>query len=263
MTAVLDLEKPFDQWGASAFEKVRSLQGDVARAVETRRTLRFEMAGHGYYVKYHKGLSVGELVKNLLTLRMPIYSAKNEWQAVRHLSVAGVDTLKAVGYGYRGVAPLWTESFLITEELTDCINLGETVESGLWDTLTIAQKRDLLRLFAETVRGMHRAGVNHRDCYLCHFLWQRKTGRLFIIDLHRSQIRDKVPERWLIKDLASLYFSARELPVPRTYFFRFLKIYLPGEDLRRVLDKLTPVIRARVKKMAHHHKNLVKKRGFS
>ena len=36
----LILKKPFDQWGERAFDKVRSLQGTVARSLETRKTLR-------------------------------------------------------------------------------------------------------------------------------------------------------------------------------------------------------------------------------
>lgn len=39
----LILKKPFDQWGERAFDKVRSLQGTVARSLETRKTLRFEL----------------------------------------------------------------------------------------------------------------------------------------------------------------------------------------------------------------------------
>ena len=73
----LILNKPFDQWGERAFDKVRSLQGTVARSLETRKTLRFEMEGDAYYAKYHKGGNVGELLKKLLSLRMPVFSAKN------------------------------------------------------------------------------------------------------------------------------------------------------------------------------------------
>ena len=100
----LILKKPFDQWGQQAFEKVRSLQGTVARSLETRKTLRFEMEGGAYYAKYHKGGSVGELLKNLLSLRMPVFSAKNEWEAIEHLHRHGVDTMTAAAYGYRGAS---------------------------------------------------------------------------------------------------------------------------------------------------------------
>ena len=130
----LILNKPFDQWGRRAFEEMRSLQGTVARSLETRKTLRFEMGGGAYYAKYHKGGSVGELLKNLLSLRMPVFSAKNEWEAIEHLHRHGVDTMTAVAYGYRGVAPLWSESFLITEELKNSISLEDVSLKCVWET---------------------------------------------------------------------------------------------------------------------------------
>ena len=253
----LILKKPFDQWGERAFEEVRSLQGTVARSLETRRTLRFEMKGGAYYAKYHKGGSVGELLKNLLSLRMPVFSAKNEWEAIEHLHRHGVDTMTAVAYGYRGVAPLWTESFLITDELKNCISLEDVFLRGVWKTLTVAVRRDLVRLLAETVKKMHEAGVNHRDCYLCHFLWNREENRLYIIDLHRSQIRTHVPHRWLLKDIASLYFSALSQDVPSTYLLRFSRFY--GEE---TLKDLMPSISKKVDQIRRHNKSLKEKRGF-
>lgn len=253
----LILKKPFDQWGQRAFDEVRSLQGTVARSLETRKTLRFEMEGGAYYAKYHKGGSVGELLKNLLSLRMPVFSAKNEWEAIEHLHRHGVDTMTAVAYGYRGVAPLWTESFLITEELKNCISLEDVFLKGVWKTLTVIERRDLVRLLAETVKKMHGAGVNHRDCYLCHFLWNREENRLYIIDLHRSQIRANVPHRWLLKDVASLYFSALSQNVPSTYLLRFSRLY--GEE---TLWDLLPSISKKVDKIKRHNKSLKEKRGF-
>lgn len=253
----LILKKPFDQWGQQAFEKVRSLQGTVARSLETRKTLRFEMEDGAYYAKYHRGGSVGELLKNLLSLRMPVFSAKNEWEAIEHLHRHGVDTMTAVAYGYRGVAPLWAESFLITEELKNCISLEDVFLKGVWETLTVAERRDLVRLLAETVKRMHEAGVNHRDCYLCHFLWNREENRLYIIDLHRSQIRASVPHRWLLKDIASLYFSSLSQDIPATYFMRFAKVY--GQDK---LKDLLPSILKKVEKIRRHNRSLKEKRGF-
>src|SRR5690606_40875569 len=52
------------------------------------------------------------------------------------------------------------------------------------------------------------SGVNHRDCYICHFLLHTDKAvdpddlRLSVIDLHRAQVRDATPRRWRDKDLA-------------------------------------------------------------
>ncbi|EGP1730363.1 lipopolysaccharide core heptose(I) kinase RfaP, partial [Salmonella enterica subsp. enterica serovar Heidelberg] len=41
--------------GKDAFEEVKTLQGEVFRELETRRTLRFELDGKSYFLKWHKG----------------------------------------------------------------------------------------------------------------------------------------------------------------------------------------------------------------
>jgi len=93
---------------------------------------------------------------------------------------------------------------------------------------------------ARMTRRMHQAGVNHRDCYICHFLLhidQPPTAdnfRLSLIDLHRAQIRPRVPRRWRDKDLAGLYFSALNIGLTRRDKLRFLQTYF-DRPLRQVL----------------------------
>jgi heptose I phosphotransferase len=78
---------------------------------------------------------------------------------------------------------------------------------------------------------MHRGGVNHRDCYICHFLLQQPMPskiediKLSVIDLHRAQIRQHVPRRWRNKDLIGLYFSSLEIGLTSRDIYRFLRVY--------------------------------------
>ena len=81
------------------------------------------------------------------------------------------------------------------------------------------------------VGSMHRAGVNHRDCYICHFLLHTDKPvtaddfRLSVIDLHRAQVRSQLPMRWRNKDLAALYFSVLDIGLTRRDKLRFLRGY--------------------------------------
>ena len=80
-------------------------------------------------------------------------------------------------------------------------------------------------------RSMHEAGLNHRDFYLCHFLMDKEVKSqpvLHLIDLHRAQIRNTVPSRWLEKDLGGLLFSAFEKNLTRRDLLRFIKVYRKG-----------------------------------
>ena len=63
----LFIDEPFcTLWaGRDPFAAVEALQGQVFRELEARRTLRTEVAGRGYFVKIHRGVGWGEIIKNL------------------------------------------------------------------------------------------------------------------------------------------------------------------------------------------------------
>ena len=55
-------------------------------------------------------------------------------------------------------------------------------------------------------------------------------------DLHRAQVREKLPRRWRDKDLASLYFSALNIGLTRRDTLYFLRVYF-GRSLRDILNQ--------------------------
>lgn len=229
----LILAEPFKAlWqGKDAFAEVEKLDGQVYRELEGRRTLRTEVAGRGYFVKIHRGIGWGEIVKNLLTAKAPVLGAGQEWTAIRRLTEAGVPTMTAVAFGERGLNPAAQHSFIVTEELAPTVSLEDFSLDWRASPPLPRLKRALIRRVAEMVGAMHRAGVNHRDCYICHFLLHTDKAvsaddfRLSLIDLHRAQTRARVPRRWRDKDLAALYFSALDIGLTRRDLLRFLKDY--------------------------------------
>ena len=231
MTVVL--REPFASlWaGKDPFAAVEQLQGEVFRELEARRTLRLKINGAGFFVKIHRGIGWAEIFKNLLTLKAPVLGAANEWRAIARLTEAGVPTMTAVAYGQRGANPAHEHSFIITEELTPTIDLEKYCANWPNQPPAATEKHRLIREVAHMTRAMHQAGINHRDCYLCHFLMytdrQHPDGRpwLSFIDLHRAQTRRHTPTRWRNKDLAGLYFSALEIGLTRRDKLRFLKAY--------------------------------------
>lgn len=238
----LMLAPPFDSlWaGQDAFVAVDRLEGPVFRELDGRRTFRTEVAGCGYFVKIHHGVGWGEIVKNLVSLRLPVLGAGNEWRAIRRLEALGVDTMRAVAYGRRGVNPAREHSFIVTEELAPTISLEDFCRDWPTQPPAPALKHALIRRVAEMAGRMHRGGVNHRDFYICHFLLhldpvpRADALKLSLIDLHRAQIRSTTPRRWRDKDLASLYFSALEIGLTKRDFLRFLRDYF-ARPLREVL----------------------------
>ncbi|MDH1621091.1 lipopolysaccharide core heptose(I) kinase RfaP [Pseudomonas chengduensis] len=243
----LILAEPFKSlWaGKDAFEEVESLQGQVYRELEARRTLRTEVDGKGYFVKIHRGIGWGEILKNLVTARLPVLGAGQEWKAIQRLNDAGVSTMTAVAYGERGSNPAQQHSFIITEELAPTVDLEQLTLNWHHQPPAPVLKWALIRRVAQMTGRMHAAGVNHRDCYICHFLlhtdkpFNADDFRLSVIDLHRAQVRDSVPRRWRNKDLAGLYFSALGIGLTQRDLLRFLKTYFCTIDkrpLRQILQ---------------------------
>lgn len=244
------LQPPFaGLWaGQDAFVAVDALDGEVFRQRDGRRTFRCEIGGCGYFVKIHHGIGWGEIVKNLLVGRAPILGAGNEWQAIHRLTAIGIDTMRAVAFGQRGWNPARRHSFLITEELAPTISLEDFCREWAHQPPPTALKHALIRRVADMAGRMHRAGVNHRDFYLCHFLLHLEPQptaqnlKLSLIDLHRAQSRTQVPRRWRDKDLAGLYFSALGIGLTQRDFLRFLRVYFV-RPLRAILREEAPLLR--------------------
>ncbi len=240
---ILVLEEPFRTlWaGQDPFRAAAALQGRVLRELEGRRTLRTEVGGRGYYVKLHRGVGWGEILKNLVTARLPVLGAEHEWLAIQRLTGLGVDTMKAVAFGRRGSNPAKLESFIITEELAPTVSLEDFCRDWPTNLPAPALKHALIARVAKMAGKMHRGGVNHRDCYICHFLLHTDPAptpgalRLSLIDLHRAQVREgAAPRRWRDKDLAALHFSSLEIGLTARDRLRFLRAYFE-RPLREVL----------------------------
>lgn len=218
------------------FDQLLAWPGEVFRAVKNRRTIRFEAGGQAYFMKIHRGAGWREIFKNLVQGRLPVLGAADEWRAIERLEQAGVATMTVAGKGARGRNPARRESLIITEALEGMITLEDLVRTwgGLRGARQVELKRALLTAVAEAARKCHRSGLNHRDFYICHFMvkdrdWSRwhpgEPLRLHVIDLHRAQVREQVPRRWLVKDLGALLFSSLDCGLTSADLLRFLSVY--------------------------------------
>ncbi|MCB1671425.1 MAG: lipopolysaccharide core heptose(I) kinase RfaP [Gammaproteobacteria bacterium] len=228
--------------GQDPFALVSSLDGQVYRQVKGRRTLRFVLHNRGYFLKLHLGVGWREIFKNLLQLRLPVIGATNEWRAIRRLHELGIDTLTLAGYGRRGWNPASLQSFLITRELQDTMDLEAYCADWNHQPPAFTVKKALIEQVATISRRMHAAGICHRDYYLCHFhLHVEPTPAasgappdLFLIDLHRALFGKGRNSRWVKKDIAGLLFSSMEIGLTRRDRLRFARVYR-NSSLRETL----------------------------
>ncbi len=233
--------------GEDSFYQMMNIEGKVYREALGRRTLRFTRGEKDYFLKMHTGVGWAEIFKNIIYLRAPVVGALNEWHGVHRLKDLEIDTMTVSAYGIRGRNPATKHSFIVTEALPTETSLedfcGEWKHKPPTTLKDIRLKRWILNKVVETARVIHENGANHRDFYLCHFLLDAKfesdeqvsvDSKLYLIDLHRIQMRRKTPERWAVKDIAGLYYSSKEIGLTQRDLYRFMKLYR-GKPLREIM----------------------------
>lgn len=244
---LLYLNKLFtEKWkDKDPFKEAEKLDGKVYRNVKNRRTLQFDFCGKSYFLKIHRGIGWREIFKNLTQFKMPILGAKNEFLALKKLHALGIDTMTACAFEIKGINPAKQKSFIITEDLVETISLEDLCKNWEQEKPSSELKHHLLHKIAKITKEMHSNGINHRDYYICHFLAKindiekfnhskNKNIPLYLIDLHRAQIRLKTPYRWRVKDVGGILFSALDIELSKKDYLRFIKLY-SGKSIKEEL----------------------------
>jgi len=245
-----------------AFDQIMALEGDVYRALERRKTQRVIIGGNAYFIKQHHGVGWKEILKNIFSLRAPIIGAKTEWRAIQCLKALNIAVPEVVGYGCRGVNPASQQSFIMTRALPNNSSLEEIGKEWRRNPPVFPDKIKLIKEVARIARVLHLNGVNHRDFYICHFLLDLSVPissgvKLYLIDLHRAGLRKRIPQRWIIKDLAGLYFSSKDVGLTARDWLRFIKEYrnnFLGDVIKRE-NSFWRKVRERGDKLYRKHKS--------
>ncbi|EKT61304.1 lipopolysaccharide core heptose(I) kinase RfaP [Providencia sneebia] len=265
---MIECKSPFNKlWeGKDPFHEVNLITGETYRHVKNRRTLQFFIDGESFFIKLHYGITITEILKNIVSLRLPVLDARQEWNAIKHLEKHNISTMDAYAVGVKGINPLTRQSFLITKDLNPAISLEDYCRDWHTNKPSFNVKFKFIQELASVVSAMHASGLNHRDCYLCHFLLDENTYnadgkiKLYIIDLHRAQIRNKVPKRWRDKDLIGLYFSSLDIGLTNRDIYRFLKVYFRS-NLRSIFQSQIALIK-KTKEKAAVIKERTERRGL-
>ncbi len=217
-----------------------------------RSTVRLAVHGRSgtlnLYVKRYVPLSLVRLLAGLLKGERP-RTALDEFKAIAELHRAGIPTLIPIAAGIKRRGLLRAETHLVTLGL-EAVRLDHFLQEK---TFSFRQKRLLIEQVAKLVRLLHDRGFNHRDLYLCHILIDA-AGRLYIVDLHRVDRRRRVPERWKVKDIAALNYSAPHGTITGTDRLFFLKAYLCRERLSGQDRVFARKVLKKTQKMVQHNR---------
>lgn len=180
------------------------------------------------YLKRFKPLPLKEYFKSIISFK-PLFrdGAFHEWDAMLEFHRRDFSTAEPMACGRTGKG-------------TCILSLGIKNYSRLSDIFAKFAKSDYLRRrelvlrVAEIAGKMHSANLAHQDFYLVHLFLVESEDKLYVIDLQRLIIQDKLSARWRTKDLAQIHFSAIGL-VRRTDIMRFWKKYadICGKDFHR------------------------------
>jgi len=189
-----------------------------------------------YYVKRYRRTPLREQLDRALRQTPRHSRAWWEFRQSEELTRQFVPVVRALAVAEETSGPLERRSAVVFEGLA-----GDAFDR-VWLRLVAVDapvtrglaRHDLIRRLARFVSAFHQTGYCHRDLYLCHVFSDLdpdggRPPRFTLIDLartHRPRLRRT---RWLIKDLAQLDSSARQIGASRGDRLRFLKAYLSLE----------------------------------
>ena len=151
----------------------------------------------------------------------------------KDLARAGIKTPKTVSYGEQWGVFFEKRSFIITEELPNAEPLEQKLPDCFEDiskTENLRQKRNFISRLSQFAKKFHDTGYRHRDFYLAHIFYS-DDGTFYLIDLQRAFKPRILAERFRVKDIAQLYYSAPGSAFSRTDRLRFYKSYAGKKSL--------------------------------
>ncbi len=192
--------------GLASFEALWKVPARAFKVKRDREIRLLELDGRRLFLKRYFRFGCLELRTG----------AEREWWAARELARRGFGVPEPVAFGLeRGIRPRRALSVFLEAP-------GVRLEDLFRDSPD--SFRELIPPLVETAARFHAQGFSHQDFYLCHFFWD--GTRLVMIDLQRVRWARKPKPRWIIKDLAELFYSARQVLGPDSGEFE--QIFLEG-----------------------------------
>lgn len=190
--------------GIDSAEDLWGLEGTtVKKVVRERGTERVVLNDGGRkleaFIKRYNPPPLGERLKCLFSGKKGDYDALDEWNALLSFHRLGLKTMTPIA-----AAKL--------EDGRSCdltLSLGEHQRASVFFTESTAAERrlEIAGKIGAYAGKMHAAEHAHQDLYLVHF-FILPGDEINLIDLQRVVPPSGFAERWLIKDLAQLIFSA-------------------------------------------------------
>jgi hypothetical protein len=248
-------EKTLKQMGLDSIDAVFAFSGgqtlSKATLAKHRSRIRFEVKNPAatLFLKRYENTPALAQIKNWLSHRRIASTMFYDLDPAQKLANAGINTPQTVCYGSERGMLFEKRSFIITKQipgeslerlLPPCfINRAPNVSEGF------KARRKFINNLAEFTHTFHATGYRHRDFYLAHIF--HHDGIFYLIDLQRAFQPLLFSQRYRIKDIAQLSYSA-----PKKYFSRTdrLRFYLAYSEKKQLEQNDKAFISAVIRKMS-------------
>ena len=230
----------------------------VKKALKERTTGRLLLdspqgkQGIEAYIKRYTRVPLSKRLKDAFSLKFFQFDAIHEWQAQIVFHRLELPTVIPMAAGR-----VKAGTFNLTLGITGYQRASAVLKDlGEGDR---KKRRDIIERIGLYVGRMHGAGLAHQDLYLVHFFLRGKDMVPHLIDLQRVIREKELSDRWRIKDLGELLFSARGI-VTEDEEKIFCRAYsrASGFDLERH-PGLVKAIRKKAGKIEARHRRKLEK----
>jgi heptose I phosphotransferase len=258
-----DYESAFSESGLTSIDAVFSFNGgrnlSKNNLAKYRARMQFEINTPSVtvFLKRYDGPPISVQLRNWLAARGRVSCGVLDIKAAGKLTAAGINTPKTLFYGEQWGALFEKRSFVITEKIPNAESLERKLPDSFNKPDTVEKlrlRRNFIAELAAFIRRFHDTGYCHRDLYLSHVFYSDSRD-FYLIDLSRVFRPVVRGQRFRVKDIAQLYYSAPAKYFSRTDRLRFYINYtgrnkLTGKDkafISKVVNKARRMARHEIK----------------
>jgi hypothetical protein len=218
-----------------------------------RYRARLSLPGQSLYLKRYEGDTISGILNRWYEDGQRTTPAEREVKAALALAQQGIATPIPVAYGHsrnRGTAQ---KSFVVTAAVP-----GDSLENFFRRQIAWKEKLNIIDAVALLARKFHEDGWCHRDFYLCHIFISQGDHemKLTLIDLARVFRPRWRRERWRIKDLAQLNYSAPKNIFSRSARMRFVHEYFGCAKFSSVQKNILRKIIKKTESISRHDRKV-------
>ncbi len=200
------------------------------------------------FLKRYQSVPKSAQLKNWIIRGKRLSMMACDRQPAENIKKLGINTPKIIAFGEQWQGLFENKSFIVTEKIPDSASLEEKLPASF-----VKNRKKFIESLAAFVRKFHDTGFRHRDLYFCH-IFCNSQGQWTLIDLNRVFKPLFFSRKYLIKDLAQLYYSSPGKFFTKTDRLRFFLAYLQKNRLS-INDKFViKKIKSKAQRMARHDK---------